>query len=37
MIISKNIVFTNEENVLKADVVEIDTNKRYKNFYVWWK
>ena len=28
MIISKNVVYTNKENILKADVIEIDTKTK---------
>ena len=35
MIISKNIVFTNEENVLKADVIEIDTKTKDSKIYMY--
>ena len=35
MIISKNVIYNNLENILKADVIEINIkNKRYKNIYV---
>ena len=35
MIISKNIVFTNEENVLKADVIEIDTKTKDTKIFMY--
>ena len=35
MIISKNIVFKNEENVLKADVIEIDTRTKDSKIFMY--
>ena len=35
MIISKNIVFINEENVLKADVIEIDTKTKDTKIFMY--
>jgi lipopolysaccharide export system protein LptA len=35
MIISRNIVFTNEENVLKADVIEIDTKTKDSKIFMY--
>ena len=32
MIISRNVVFTNIENILKADVVELDIKSKDKKF-----
>ncbi len=35
MIISRNIVFTNDENVLKADVIEIDTKTKDVKIFMY--
>ena len=35
MIISRNIVFINEENVLKADVIEIDTKTKDSKIFMY--
>jgi hypothetical protein len=32
MIIYKDVTYTNLENMLKADLIEIDIKTRYKNF-----
>ena len=37
LIISKNVVYTNPENILKADVMSRYNNKRYKKFYAQHK
>ena len=37
MIVSRNIVFTNKENVLKADVVEVDTRTKDTNIFMYEK
>ena len=34
LIISRNVVYKNLENTNEADVIELDTTQRYKNFYV---
>ena len=35
MIISRNVIYTNPENILEADVIRDEYRyKRYKNFYV---
>ena len=35
MIVSKNIIFTNEENVLKADVIEIDIKTKDAKVFMY--
>jgi hypothetical protein len=35
MIVSKNIIFTNEENVLKADVIEINTKTKDTKIFMY--
>ena len=35
MIISKNIFFTNSENILKADVIEIDIKTKDTRIYMF--
>ena len=37
MIISKNVVFNNESNILKTDVVEIDIKTKDTKFYMYDK
>ena len=37
MIISKNVIYTEEKNVLKTDVVEIDLETKNANFYMYDK
>ena len=34
MIISKNVTLDNSQSFLKADVIEVDIKKRYKDIYV---
>ena len=33
MIVSKNVIFTNFENILEADVIEMNLKIRIKNIY----
>ena len=35
IIVSRNIVFTNEENVLKADVIEVDTKTKNTKIFMY--
>ena len=35
MIISRNIIYTNLENILKADVVEIDINTKDTKIFMY--
>ena len=37
MIISKNIIFTNLDNVLNADVIEIDLNTKDTKIFMYEK
>ena len=37
MIITKNVIYTDTENTLKTDVVEIDLNTKDANFYMYDK
>ena len=37
MIISKNVVFDNDSNILKTDVVEIDLKTKDTKFYMYDK